>query len=88
SLYLAELVPSTPRPPGTKEAQPGLLDAELDRYLLELVTVRLQEAGGHGNKAIAVVPLHYETLASKAFRQRYLEAVNRLPRSARRRLLL
>lgn len=88
SLYLAELVPSTPRAPGTKEAQPGLLDAELDRYLLELVTVRLQEAGGMGDKAIAVVPLHYETLASKTFRQRYLEAVTRLPRSARRRLVL
>lgn len=88
SLYLAELVPAKPRPPGTKEAQPGLLDAELDRYLLELVTVRLQEAGGYGDKAIAMVPVHYETLASKAFRQRYLEAVNRLPRAAGRRLIL
>lgn len=88
SLYLAELVPARPPEPGTKEAQPGLLDAELDRYLLELVTVRLQEAGGHGNKAIALVPVHYETLAAKTFRQRYLEAVNRLPRGARRRLML
>jgi len=88
SLYLAQLMPAHPREPGTKEAQPGLLDAELDRYLLELVTVRLQEAGSYSNKAIALVPVHYETLASKAFRQRYLEAVNRLPGAASRRLML
>ena len=66
---------------------PGALAADLDCLVLDLASKALAAAGGLRRKAVILIPVHYETLASKQFRAKLLESCRRLPHSSSRRAL-
>lgn len=66
----------------------GVFDAELDRWCLERIGERLAAGSGRGRRAMVVIPVHYETLATRRFRDEYLAACRRLPRTSARRLII
>lgn len=70
---------------GTGDA--GTLAAELDGLVLDLASKALGAAGGLRRKAVIMIPVHYETIASKVFRSRFLEACRRLPTTSSKRAL-
>ena len=70
------------------EGDPGVLAAELDCLMLDLASKALAGAGGFRRKAVILIPVHYETLASKQFRAKFLEACRRLPNTSSRRALI
>lgn len=69
--------------PGT-----GAAAATLDRFLLQKAGVALTDATSQGMKAFLIVPVHFDTLAIKSFRTRYLEICKILPQVADRKLVL
>lgn len=66
----------------------GVFDAEIDRWCLERIAERLAQGRGRGHRAMVVVPVHYETLATRRFRDEYLAACRKLPPSSARRLIV
>lgn len=65
----------------------GVFDAEIDRWCLERIAERLAQGRGRAHRALVVVPVHYETLATRRFRDEYLAVCRRLPPSSVRRLI-
>lgn len=66
----------------------GLFDAEIDRWCLERIAERLGQGRGRGHRAMVIVPVHYETLATRRFRDEYLTVCRKLPPSSARRLII
>jgi hypothetical protein len=70
--------------PGTVN---GVFDAEMDGWAVDTACATLPDTASRGRKALLVIPVHYETLASIALREPFCLACRRLPRSSSRRLL-
>jgi GGDEF domain-containing protein/EAL domain-containing protein (putative c-di-GMP-specific phosphodiesterase class I) len=66
----------------------GAVEAALDRMVLEHAGKALAEATARKMRALLVVPVHFETLAVKGFRDAYIETCKLLPRIAEHRLML
>lgn len=94
SLYVATLVRQHPvhgRRLGRRAYPPddtGALRAELDSYTLEKAALRLEDIGGLHHKAALVIPVHFDTLAVKRFRERYIAALKRLGAHTDKHLVL
>ncbi|HEX2527187.1 MAG TPA: hypothetical protein VHL31_12940 [Geminicoccus sp.] len=70
--------------PGTVN---GVFDAEMDGWAVETACSALPDTVARGRKALLVVPVHYETLASIALRDPFCLACRKLPKASARRLL-
>lgn len=66
----------------------GAVEAALDRMVLEHAGRALTEAAGRKMRALLIVPVHFETLAAKGFRNAYLDVCKLLPRIAEQRMML
>jgi len=66
----------------------GVFDAEIDRWCLERIAERLAQGRGRRHRAVVIVPVHYETLATRRFRDDYLTVCRKLPPSSARRLIV
>lgn len=71
--------------PGTLN---GVFDAEADLWALDQAAATLPRLSGPGRKALLIVPIAYETLASMRLREPFLLAYRRLPDLSSRRLLV
>lgn len=65
--------------------QYGQIVADLDRLIVETAGRDLTATGTLHLKAMMLIPVHYETLANKLLRDRYVQALKRLPPAAKRR---
>lgn len=63
----------------------GQILADLDRLIIETAARDLTATGALHLKAMMLIPVHYETLANKLLRDRYVQALKHLPASAKRR---
>lgn len=70
------------------DAGTGAAAAALDRFLLQKAGVALTEATSQGLKAFLIVPVHFDTIAIKSFRNRYIDICKILPQVADRKLVL
>ncbi|NQW08487.1 MAG: hypothetical protein HQ481_01200 [Alphaproteobacteria bacterium] len=66
----------------------GAVEAALDRMTLQHSGAALVDAASRKMRALLIVPVHFETLAARNFRNAYLEMCKLLPRIAEQRLLL
>lgn len=66
----------------------GAVEAALDRMVLQHAGRALTDAAGRRMRALLIVPVHFETLAAKGFRNGYLELCKVLPRIAESRMML
>ncbi|MCB2052817.1 MAG: hypothetical protein KDE35_01065 [Geminicoccaceae bacterium] len=66
----------------------GVFDARLDTWSLAAAADHLMQQGAVDRRALVSVPLHGETLATTALRERFLEVCRRLPESVRESLCL
>ncbi|WP_439813686.1 hypothetical protein [Zavarzinia sp. CC-PAN008] len=65
----------------------GRFQAELDMMALDIAARQLRSKEGVRARSILMVPLHWETLAVRVFRERYVAAARLLPKEAKRRLV-
>lgn len=63
----------------------GQIVADLDRLIVETAARDLTATGMLHLKAMMLIPVHYETLANKLLRDRYVQALKRLPPTSKRR---
>lgn len=66
----------------------GIFEAEVDGWAVEQAAEILREPAGRGRRAVIIVPVSYETLASDRLRKAFLGHCRQLPEGARRRLIL
>ena len=66
----------------------GAVEAALDHLILQHSGAALVDAASRKMRALLIVPVHFETLAARNFRNAYLEVCKLLPRIAEQRLLL
>lgn len=66
----------------------GAVEAALDRMTLQYGGRALVDAAAQKMRALLIVPVHFETLAARNFRNQYLEICKLLPEIAAQRLLL
>lgn len=89
SAYRAEIIaPDTLDLELDEISQTGAKEAALDRFLMQKAATALVDAAAQNWRAFLVVPVHFDTLAMKGFRTRYLEVCRILPRLAEQRLVL
>jgi hypothetical protein len=73
-----------PAAPGALTDSPG---GDPDHRAVEVAAAALPATAARGRKALLIVPVQYETLASIRLREPFCRACRRLPRSSARRLL-
>ncbi|MBI1775477.1 MAG: hypothetical protein HYR63_09030 [Proteobacteria bacterium] len=66
----------------------GAFFCELDCYALAKAAEVLARGDQPRHKAVLMAPIHYDTLAARNHRQRYVEACKVLPKGSSRRLLM
>ena len=71
-----------------KVSESGAREAAIDRLVLHWAGNSLIQGTSMGWKAVLVAPVHFETIASKRFRDDYLEVCKDLPRYSSKRLVL
>ncbi|MBM3556778.1 MAG: sel1 repeat family protein, partial [Alphaproteobacteria bacterium] len=88
SVYVLEIVPPAGLAPDRNAPNgTGVYNAEIDNLTVERAGEAMTKAGGKGNKAVLLVPVHYETISSKAYRDRLLATCRRLPIASSRRMM-
>jgi len=89
SCYQAELfAPDGVELDIDEPSQTGAAEAAIDRLVLHRAGAALVDAAAERRRAFLIVPVHFDTLAVKGFRDRYLEICRILPRLAETRLVL
>ena len=71
----------------SEEVSTGAVIRELDCFTLAQAGQMVFETGGPGEKALVVVPVHYETLSVKGFRDHFVQALKLLSPQTKSRLL-
>ncbi|WPZ32998.1 hypothetical protein T8K17_17335 [Thalassobaculum sp. OXR-137] len=66
----------------------GAVEAAMDRLVLSHAGRALTEAAERRMRALLIIPVHFETVAAKGFRQAYLDVCKLLPRIAEQRAML
>lgn len=87
SMYQANVV----APPGTLPSvgsETGALEAALDSFTIGRAAVALVDAAARGDRAFLIIPVHFETLNVKRFREALIEQCRLLPHLAETRALL
>lgn len=64
----------------------GEIAAALDVVALDAAHQGLKAIEQHGKRAVLLLPVHYETLAFRTFRDRYIQGCRAFPESAQRNL--
>ncbi|MBM3573055.1 MAG: hypothetical protein FJX52_11995 [Alphaproteobacteria bacterium] len=64
----------------------GEVAAALDVVALDAAHQGLKQIEQQGKRAVLLLPVHYETLAFRSFRDRYMQGVRAFPESAQRNL--
>ncbi|CUW41090.1 protein of unknown function [Magnetospirillum sp. XM-1] len=70
------------------EAAPKSLICDLNLRVLEIASQEIQSLRGRGGEALIGLPVHFETIASRKQRSRYLAACAALPEDIRNHLLV
>jgi GGDEF domain-containing protein len=88
SMYDAALPELSNGQPPESPGGTGAFHCELDCFALAKAAEVLARAHLPRHKAVLMAPIHYDTLAARAHRTRYVEACKALPKGSSRRLLL
>lgn len=70
------------------ESESGALEAAIDTFAITRASTALVDAAGRKQRAFLIVPVTYETLSVKRFRDAYIDQCRVLPQLAERRLIL
>ncbi|EKE75593.1 hypothetical protein [Oceanibaculum indicum] len=87
SAYSASVILPIWKASGEEQTHTGVFNCELDCYMLTQAGEALMRVGRQ-RRALLIVPVHFDTLATKPLRQQFIAACQLLPRLSSKRILL
>lgn len=87
SAYSASVILPVWKTSDEEQKHTGVFDCELDCFMLTQAGEALLRAGRQ-RRALLIVPVHFDTLATKPLRQQFIAACQLLPRLSSKRILL